>query len=51
MITRPPRLFRSHRSQICAGVVLVAAGYWLLWDAWDGSGRPHPRWLGWALPW
>lgn len=37
--------------EIVIGVALVVVGFACLWDAWDGRGRPHPRWLGPFLPW
>jgi hypothetical protein len=37
--------------EIAIGGALVVVGFCLLWDAWEGRGRPHPRWLGPLLPW
>jgi len=36
---------RSHQAAIAIGAVLFLAGSWFLYDAWEGRGKPTPRFL------
>ena len=33
------------------GMVVLAAGFYILWDAYDGHGQNKPKILGPILPW
>ena len=45
------RVGAQHTRQVILGLALVAGGFWVLYRAYDGSGRPKPPLLGPFLPW
>lgn len=49
MLRRP--LIADHRRGVVVGLVLLAGGFVVLWDAYDGHGVRKPRLLGPFLPW
>jgi hypothetical protein len=42
---------RSKRVAVTVGLVLLAASFVVLYDAWDGRGGKKPLILGPILPW
>jgi hypothetical protein len=44
-------LFADQHRAVAVGLVLVAAGFVVLYDAYDGRGERKPRLLGPFLPW
>lgn len=44
-------LIADDTTAVVVGGVLVAAGFVVLWDAWDGRGKAKPWFLGPLLPW
>jgi len=44
-------IIRDQRAAVAVGGALVAAGFVVLYDAWDGRGRRKPWFLGPILPW
>jgi hypothetical protein len=43
-VSGAPRI-QDRRTEIVVGALCLAAGSWLIWDAYDGRGRKRP----WAL--
>jgi len=39
----------SHQQKVLAGATLIAAGSWVLYQAYEGAGRRRPWWVK-ALP-
>jgi hypothetical protein len=37
-----PRQLADRRVELGAGIVLFALSTWLIWDAYEGRGRPRP---------
>lgn len=35
----------SHHQTVLAGAACIAAGSWLLWQAYEGTGRKRPFWV------
>jgi hypothetical protein len=35
----------SHQQSVAAGAALIAAGSWVLWQAYEGTGRKRPFWV------
>lgn len=50
MMIKRPYIANQH-AELGVGAVLVVVGFALLWDAWDGRGRPAPKLLKPLLPW
>jgi hypothetical protein len=44
-------LIRDKRTAIVVGSALLAGGFVILYDAWEGRGGRKPRLLGPILPW
>lgn len=44
-------LIADKTTAVVVGVVLLAAGFVVLYDAWDGRGGRKPWFLGPILPW
>ncbi len=44
-------LIRDKGTAVIVGGALVAAGFVVLYDAWDGRGGKKPWFLGPVLPW
>ena len=42
---------RSKRTAVVLGLALLAASFFVLYDAWDGRGGKKPLILGPILPW
>jgi hypothetical protein len=40
-MSRPPAL-RDRRAELVLGVALFVASAWLIYDAYEGRGRPRP---------
>lgn len=38
-------------TEVALGLALLAAAFWLLYDAFEGRGARKPRLLGPLLPW
>lgn len=49
-MSRRPPLFKSHTTAVGVGVVLFAAGAFVLWDAFEGRGGKTPILLRPFLP-
>ena len=47
---RRPVIANARTAEI-AGLALLATGFFVLFDAYDGHGRAKPRILGPFLPW
>jgi hypothetical protein len=41
-VSRPT--FKNSKTALVAGVALFLAGSYCLHDAWEGHGRPTPKW-------
>jgi hypothetical protein len=44
-------LIRKQSTAVAVGLVLTGAGFWVLYDAYEGRGGKKPRLLGPLLPW
>jgi hypothetical protein len=41
-VSRP--LIANRQTEVCAGVALLVAGAYLLWEAYEGRGHTRPFW-------
>lgn len=44
-------LIQDQGTAVTVGLALVGAGFYVLYDAWDGRGGKKPWYLGPILPW
>lgn len=42
---------RDKQTAVLLGLGCFGAGWWLLYDAWEGRGGQTPRWFRWATWW
>jgi hypothetical protein len=40
--SKRPALLQDRRAEIALGVALYVAASWLVWDAYEGRGKPRP---------